>query len=228
MLGTGAKYRDRKEAGDILASRLEGTAKADSFVLTIPNGGVAVGVPIAKSLRCALRLLVVRKIQIPWNTEAGFGAVAADGTTVIDSKLLTHLGLSQSEIEEQKRKALMSIQNRLDRFGSWAIVPQLTGKTAILVDDGLASGSTMEAAVGIVRAREAGRVVLAVPTASMRAYRRLEPLVDELICPDVSRLSVFAVADAYENWYDVSEEEVISLLGSLGMPTLDQEGGDSV
>jgi predicted phosphoribosyltransferase len=212
----GQRYRDRQEAGEVLGSRLVTHETGKRIVLAIPNGGVAVGVSIARSLGCDLYLLVVRKVQIPGTTEAGFGAVAADGTTVLDQKLLAQLGLRVEEIEAQKEKALRSVSARLGRFGRWARLPPLETKTAILVDDGLATGSTMEAGVTIVRALRPQKIVVAVPTASRRAYLRLQPLVDQLICPDVSRTPIFAVADAYQNWYDLTDEEVLRLLESLG------------
>jgi putative phosphoribosyl transferase len=210
----GPRYRDRDEAGSVLASRLVGR-KGGCVVLAIPNGGVAVGVPVARSLGCPLRLLVVRKMQIPGMTEAGFGAVSADGTMVLDERVLAGLDLEQPEIEAQKERALQSVRRRVDSFGSWARFPALEGKTAILVDDGLATGSTMEAGIRIVRAHRPQAVVVAVPTSSRRAYLRLEPLVEELVCPHVSRTPIFAVADAYEDWYDLTDEEVLQLLESL-------------
>lgn len=218
MSWRGPRYRDREEAGEVLASRLAVQKGQEQVVLAIPNGGVAVAVPMARSLRCDLHLLVVRKIQIPGMTEAGFGAVAANGTTVLDQKLLAHLGLGQEEIEAQTDKALQSIRARLSRFGRLTDLPQVEGKTAILVDDGLATGSTMEAGVTIARALRPQKVVVAVPTSSRRAYLRLKPLVEEIICPDVARGPIFAVADAYQRWYDLTDDEVLLLLESLRRP----------
>jgi len=210
-----SRYRDRQEAGWVLASRLKGSQGEDAVILAIPNGGVAVGASMAASLGSELYLMVVRKIQFPDNPEAGFGAVGSDGTVVLDERLLDYRGMSPSQIEVQKAKALQSVQDRLRRFGDRARLPELKDRAVILVDDGLATGSTMEAAVAIVRSHKPRRVLVAVPTASHRAWQRIRPLVDELVCPDVSRLPFFAVAEAYERWYDVSEEEVIRLMNSL-------------
>jgi len=221
MSGRGAIYRDRLEAGQELARRLAAYAGHQVVVLAVPNGGVAVAAPIARALSCGLHLMVVRKIQIPDNPEAGFGAVSADGATVVDEDLIDRLGLSTDQVEAQCEKALASVQKRLSSYGLRAKLPALKGKTAILVDDGLASGATMEAAVALVRNQGPARIVIAAPTSSARAFKSLQPLVDDLICPQVTRGPVFAVANAYQKWYDVSDREVLDLLAEFQ----ENEGG---
>jgi putative phosphoribosyl transferase len=207
-----AAYRDRDEAGRVLAAALQAYAGQNTLVLAIPNGGVAVAVPIARALNCPLRLMVVRKILFPHTTEAGFGAVSADGNTVIDRARAGRAGLTEAQIEAQRRLALESVQARLARYGSRAEPPPLAGLTVILVDDGLASGSTMEAAIRIARGQAPRRVIVAAPTASARAMARLGPLADDLVCPHVGTGPFFAVAGAYGRWYDVSDDEVERLL----------------
>jgi putative phosphoribosyl transferase len=209
------RYRDREDAGRVLAKWLERFRGQDALVLAIPNGGVAVGVAMARALGLELRLIVVRKIQFPNNTEAGFGAVGSDGTVVVDERLLGFHPMSLDVVRVQREKALRSVRERVARFGEMAKLPLLEDRTVILADDGLATGSTMEAAVSIVRPHRPIQVIVAVPTASHRAWQRIRPLVDELICPAVSRLPVFAVADAYERWYDLDEEEVIRILDAV-------------
>ncbi|RJX28732.1 MAG: phosphoribosyltransferase [Desulfarculus sp.] len=215
MQESGPYYRDRAEAGQALAELLLGRAGRDNLVLAVPNGGVAVAAPIAQALAAPLRLLVVRKIQFPHNTEAGFGAVAADGSAVVDRALTQHLGLSPAVVQAQTQAALASVQARLAVYGPWARLPRLAGRELILVDDGLASGSTMEAAIAIVRAQGPARVTVAAPTASARAAARLSPLADELVVPHVGRGPVFAVASAYARWYDVGDAEVLAMLERL-------------
>jgi putative phosphoribosyl transferase len=156
--------------------------------------------------------MVVRKLQIPDNPEAGFGAVASDRTLLLNEPLVQRLDLSEPIIERQKERALKTVRARLLRYGPAAEFPQLKGMTAILVDDGLASGLTMEAAVTVVKSHEPKTVIVAVPTSSMSAYRRISPLVDHLLCPDVSRLPIFAVANAYREWRDLEDEEIENLL----------------
>lgn len=209
-----AIYRNREEAGRVLARELEDRAGPETVVLAIPNGGVAVAAPVAERLKAPLYLMVVRKIQIPGNTEAGFGAVSADGTSVLDKDLIGRLGLDEAVVEFQRQRALASVKDRLKRYGEEADLPELAGKTVVLVDDGLASGATMETAVRIVKKMQARRAVVAVPTASARAFDRLSRLADELVCPHVGCGPVFAVADAYRNWYDVSDGEVLEVLSA--------------
>lgn len=215
MLGEGPRYRDRRQAGEVLAGLLADRAGRDNLVLAVPNGGVAVAAPIARRLAAPLRLLVVRKIQFPQNTEAGFGAVAADGSAVVDRALADRLGLGPQVIQAQTQAALASVQRRLAVYGDWARLPRLAGRELILVDDGLASGSTMQAGLAIVRAQSPARVTVAAPTASARAAARLGPLADELVVPQVGRGPVFAVAAAYARWYDVDDAEVLALLERL-------------
>jgi predicted phosphoribosyltransferase len=187
----------------------------DGVILAIPNGGVPVACVLAEELGLDLRLILVRKLQIPYRPEAGFGAVAFDGSILLNHGLIGALGLTEPDISKQKEKALSSLASRRRKFGPWAELPSLRGRSVILVDDGLASGFTMEAAVKSVRVQGGQRVVVAVPTASMTAYRRLETQVERVLCPDLSRLRIFAVANAYENWYDLDDAEVIHLLEGL-------------
>jgi putative phosphoribosyl transferase len=214
----GPRYRDREEAGEVLASRLEEYRGEDLVILAIPNGGVPVAYVISDRLAADLYLLVVRKLQLPDNPEAGFGALTSDGFILLNHELTHSAGLSESDIERQKEKAMESIRKRQEFFGQRAVLPPLEGRSVLLVDDGLASGFTMSAAVESVKKKGAKEVMIAVPTSSASAYERLEPKVDKIICPDVSGLNFFAVANAYEHWYDLSMEEVLKLLLSLPSP----------
>lgn len=210
----GPKYRDRKDAGRVLASRLVPHLDEKLLLLAIPNGGVQVGAVMAKTLGLPMYLMIVRKLNIPDNPEAGFGALCSDGSSHLNQKLVKHIGLGEDVIERQKKKALSSIQRRQQYFGRWAKLPDLEDATVVLVDDGLASGFTMEAAVHSSRRNGAKRVWIAVPTSSRSAFRLLESKVDKIICPDVSRMPVFAVADAYGHWRDLKDDEVKALLDS--------------
>ncbi|MGQ9655596.1 MAG: phosphoribosyltransferase [Thermodesulfobacteriota bacterium] len=215
MWGKGDRYKDRDEAGRVLASMLGAYMGGEGLVLAIPNGGVAVGAAISRALRLGLGLMVVRKIQFPHNPEAGFGAVGADGTVVLDEGLMTAQGLGPEDVRLQKEKALRSVRERVERFGARALLPPVKGRKVILVDDGLATGSTMEAAVSIARRQGPAMVTVAVPTASHRAWGRIKGLVDDLVCPRVGRGPFFAVADAYQCWCDVTDDEVIQIMYSM-------------
>jgi predicted phosphoribosyltransferase len=156
--------------------------------------------------------MVVRKLQIPDRPEAGFGAVASDGSVILNEPLVRRLGLTSEVIGRQRQRALEDIQARLALYGGKGELPSLKNGIILLVDDGLASGFTMEAAVQVVKRHEPKTVVVAVPTSSMSAYRRLSSLVDKVVCPDVSRLPIFRVADAYKDWRDLEDEEVLAML----------------
>ncbi|MDY6855183.1 MAG: phosphoribosyltransferase family protein [Thermodesulfobacteriota bacterium] len=206
------KYRDRNEAGKVLAPELLEYKDKGVIVLAVPNGGVPVACVIAKELHADLYLMIVRKLQIPSNTEAGFGALTSDGFVLFNQRLIDSLHMSEDDIEKQREKAYQSIRSRQKYFGNQAVLPCLKDRIIILVDDGLASGFTMEAALKSVKSRGAKCIVIAVPTSSLSAFQRLKPQVDRIICPDISSLPVFAVADAYRNWYDLNEAEALSLL----------------
>jgi predicted phosphoribosyltransferase len=205
-------FRDRKEAGERLASFLREKALGDGLVLCIPSGGVPVGVEIAESLCLPMDLLIVRKVQIPWNPEAGFGAVDPEGGRVFNDALLWRLQLSDEEVEAQVQKTLAVVRRRDELFREGRPMPGLAGRGVILVDDGLASGYTMHAAVRFVRKRGPERVVVAVPTASERTADFVLQEVDDLVCLNIRSGFPFAVADAYMDWYDLSDEEVVSII----------------
>ena len=210
-------FRDREQAGKILAGRLP-SIEAGSVVLAIPNGGVLVGAALARELKLPLHLLVIRKIQLPWNTESGFGAVASDGSVLYNKSLLPQLGLSREEIEAQTEQARASVRERIKAYGAEEGLPALKGKTVILTDDGLASGITMEAALQVARGKNPQKIIVAVPTASRSAAARIKTLADDFVCPDVRGGRVFAVADAYANWRDVEDDEVKAALAGSGNP----------
>jgi putative phosphoribosyl transferase len=212
MYREGPRYADRHEAGLVMAVKLAPYRSAHAIVLAIPNGGVAVGLPIAREFECPLHLIVVRKLKIPDRPEAGFGAVASDGSVILNEPLVRRLGLSSEVIGKQRQRALETIRARLALYGGKAEFPSLKNWTILLVDDGLASGFTMEAAVQVVKKHEPKMVVVAAPTSSMSAYRRLSSLVDIVVCPDVNRLPIFRVADAYKDWRDLEDEEVVAML----------------
>ena len=210
-------FADREEAGRRLAAALEGIADPGGIVLAIPAGGVPVACAVAGAHRLLLDVLIVRKIQIPDNPEAGFGAVGPDGEVLLNERIVDDLRLSTKEIQAQVSKTQRVLQSREREFRKGRPQPELKDRQVILVDDGLASGYTMMAAVGFVRQKEVRQVIVAVPTASQRTVNLLQPTTDVLVCLNVRGGPVFAVADAYENWYDLADEEVIQLLQGSGV-----------
>ena len=205
-------FRDRDDAGEVLAKGLEQFRGTDSIVLAIPSGGVPVGLKVAFSLALPFDLLIIRKIPIPGNTEAGFGAISLDGDRLLNPSLVRMLGLSDREIDELAERVMQELKVRNRLFRQDRPLPEIKGRTVILVDDGLASGYTMMTAVRIVRRRDPADIVVAVPTASWNTIEILLDEVDTIVCPNIRTGSFFAVADAYLNWYDLSRDEVLNLL----------------
>jgi putative phosphoribosyl transferase len=208
-------FADRTSAGQRLAAHLNAYRGTDVALFAIPAGGVPVAVEIARSLALPLDLIIVRKIQLPWTTEAGFGALDPAGQAIFNEDMLLHLPLTPQDIEVQVKKTAAGLQQREQRFRRGKPYALLAGRPTLVVDDGLASGYTMRAALGFLQAQGAGKLIVAVPTASERTARDLLPLVDELYCLNIRGGYAFAVAEAYENWYDLTEVEVLTILESL-------------
>lgn len=205
-------FKSRSHAGEALAEKLEKFGGSEAWVLAIPAGGVPVGVILSEKLGLRFDLILVRKIHIPWNPEAGFGALAWDGTVFYNEPLLRTLGLIEEEVERCVAAERAVIVERMRLFRGDRPFPELRGKTAILVDDGMASGFSMLAAAESVRRRNPREVVVAVPTGSEGAVQLVGPHADELICLNIRSGPTFAVADAYRAWHDLDEEDVVKIL----------------
>jgi len=207
-------FKDRSHAGKLLAARLKKyVGRRDALVLAIPAGGVPVGCMVARALNLPLEVVVVRKIQIPWNTEAGFGGLSWNGTVLLNMPLVKRLGLSREAIHRSISLTQENVLNRARKFRGEKPFPKLESKTVLLVDDGLASGFTMLTAVKSTKKYRPKRIVVAVPTASLSSVRLVAPKVDELLCLNIRSGPFFAVADAYQQWRDLSEREVVEWLG---------------
>jgi putative phosphoribosyl transferase len=207
-------FADRAEAGQLLAPYLRELAGVGGLVLAIPSGGVPVGLEIRKALDLAFDLLIVRKVQIPWNTEAGFGAVNMDGDLVLNEALVDVLRLSPQEVERQVGKTRAIIEQRDMLFRAGRPFPELTDKKVILVDDGLASGFTMKAALAFVKRRRPASIIVAVPTGSAETVNMLLPSTAALCCLNIREAFPYAVASAYRQWYDLSDDDIMQMLGN--------------
>jgi putative phosphoribosyl transferase len=204
-------FLGREQAGRVVAGMLEGFRGTDTTVLAIPSGGVPVAVSVAEELGLPLEVAVVSKITLPWNTEAGYGAVAFDGTVRINEELLPHLRLTKQQMAEGLEKTRQKVERRVKKFRGDRPWPELGGRTAVLVDDGLASGFTMLVAVEAVRRLKARAVIVAVPTGSADRLRKVVREVDALYCANIREGWGFAVAEAYKRWFDLDEEEAVRL-----------------
>lgn len=205
-------FTDRKHAGSVLAGLLAERLEADSLILAIPAGGVPVAVAVAARLHLTLGLTVVSKITLPWNTEAGYGAVAFDGSVRLNEALVARAGLGAQEVEDGIARTRSKVAQRVERLGRLLPPAQSAGRDVVLVDDGLASGFTMRVAVEALKKGHARSVRVAVPTGHLAAVEALAPAVRELYCANIRSGYRFAVADAYTHWYDVGEQELSDIL----------------
>jgi predicted phosphoribosyltransferase len=191
---------------------LEEHAGSSAQVMAVPAGGVPVGAEVATRLSLALDVAVVSKITLPWNTEAGYGAVAFDGTVRIHHALTAAVGLGEAQIRKGIEHTTARVERRVKRLRGDRPWPDLRGRPVIVVDDGVASGFTMLVALEALRGTGADRLVVAVPTAPDGTVARLAERADSVYCANVREGTPFAVADAYEEWTDLSEEEAARIL----------------
>jgi predicted phosphoribosyltransferase len=205
-------FRDRAHAGEVLAEMLEALRGSAARILAIPAGGVPVAERIARALDLPLDVAVVSKMTPPWNSEVGYGAVASDGSVRLNHRLVLELGLTPGEVERGVAATLEKVRRRARSLRGSDAPPELSGALAVVVDDGIASGFTMLAAVEALRKAGAERAWVAVPTASLRAVLSLAGEVQQLYCANVRGGASFAVADAYERWSDVDEAEAARIL----------------
>ena len=202
-------FEDRKDAGRKLARALEQYADENVLVLAIPRGGVEAAFEVAAHLNTDFSLLITRKLPYPDNPEAGFGAVAEDGSTFIVNGGTGWL--SSTEIDVIKNEQIYEIKRRIKVLRGGKSLPKIENRTVILVDDGLAMGSTMRASILMCRKQNPEKIVAAVPVAGRDVAKQMQSEVDELVvleAPPFFR----AVAQVYKNWYDVSDQEVLEIM----------------
>jgi putative phosphoribosyl transferase len=206
------RFRDRREAGRLLAERLSAYAgRDDVIVLALPRGGVPVGYEVARRLGAPLDVFVVRKLGVPGYEELALGAVASGGVRVLNEEVVAELGLSEREIERIAERELAEVERRERAYRGDRPPLALRGKVAILVDDGLATGATMRAAALAARRLGPKGVVVAVPVAADQTCDEFRGDVDEVVCA-FTPAPFFAVGLWYENFEQTSDEEVRELL----------------
>jgi putative phosphoribosyl transferase len=205
-------FENRTAAGSKLAGGLTDYSGARVVVLAIPNGGVPLAIQVAESLKAELDIIVCRKLYSPLNQEGGLGAVADDGTTVINEEVIKNDGITAEQLDHEMNQVKANIRERSLLYKGSDPAPRLTGKTAIIVDDGLASGITMSVAVEAVRHRGPRQIIVAVSVASAIGYDRVNKVADRVVSCAVARLSQFYLVDFYKNWRDISDQEVVHYL----------------
>jgi predicted phosphoribosyltransferase len=211
-------FDDRFHAGELLAGKLEEyTGKKDTYVLAIPAGGVPVAFAVSKKLKIPLDLVITRKLHVPWNREVGFGAVSWDGTMFLNEPLIASLGLNREDIDRCVVEEKEVIRRRLKKFRGDKPFPDLKDKTAIIVDDGLASGFSMLTTLKTLEPMDANEIIVAVPTAPISAISLIKSYADKVVCLNIRSGPVFAVAEAYKVWYDLKDEDVMDVLKLTGL-----------
>jgi putative phosphoribosyl transferase len=205
-------FRDRAEAGRALARALPHYAgRDDDVVLALPRGGVPVGYEVAQELGAPLDVFLVRKLGVPGHEELAMGAIASGGVLVLDDGVLRWLGISEHQLQRTLARELDELRRREAAYRDGRPLPDLKGKTVILVDDGLATGASMQAAARAVRRHEPARIVIAVPVASRATCDKFRDEVDEVVCA-VTPAPFHAVGNWYEDFSQTTDEEVRELL----------------
>jgi putative phosphoribosyl transferase len=206
------RFRNRTEAGRLLAQRLQGYANVpDVLVLALPRGGVPVGYEVARALNAELDVFLVRKLGLPGYEELAMGAVASGGIRVINRGLIESLGISQEEIDAVVEREERELARRERLYRGNKPPPRIRGRTVILVDDGLATGSTMRAAIAALREQQPAKLVVAVPIAAPSTCDELADEVDDIVCA-VTPEPFYAVGLWYEDFSQTTDEEVRELL----------------
>lgn len=203
-------FRDRRDAGQRLAARLEKYRGPDTVVLAIPRGGVVVAFEVARLLGAPLDVVIPRKIGAPGQPELAIGAIG-DNISVLDQHMIDYLGVSEQYIREEIERQRYEIERRSRLYRGGRPPLAIEGRTVILVDDGMATGSTTLVAVRSLRRRNPARLVLAVPVASHEAVARLRPEVDDLIVLETPDYFM-SVGSWYQEFEQTTDEEVIDLL----------------
>jgi putative phosphoribosyl transferase len=205
-------FTDRADAGRRLAAKLEHLRGQPAVVLGLPRGGVPVAFEVARALGAPLDVIVVRKLGVPYQPELAMGAIGEDGVRVVNERVKTLAGVSDAAFAEVEARERVELERRARRFrGDRPRVP-LAGLTAIVVDDGIATGSTARAACEVVRAQDATRVVLATPIAPPNTVTDLRDVADEIVCVETPA-HFFAIGEWYTDFSQTSDAEVVALLG---------------
>jgi putative phosphoribosyl transferase len=208
-------FRDRREAGRRLAERLSGLRATSPLILGLPRGGVPVAYEVAKALGAPLDILVVRKLGVPFQPELGMGAVGEDGVRVLNADVLRQAGVTEAQLAQVEARERAEVEERAARLRGGRPAIPLRGRTAVIVDDGLATGGTARAAVRVARERGAARVILAVPVAPPETVAALRRDADDVVAVETPE-PFFAIGGWYSDFSPTSDDEVIELLAQGG------------
>jgi putative phosphoribosyl transferase len=205
-------FQNRKAAGQFLAKELAGYAnRQDVLVLALPRGGVPVAFEVAKALNAPLDVFVVRKLGVPEQQELAMGAIASGGVRVLNENIVRSLGVSEAAINQVAAKEQQELERRERLYRGDRPVPTLHGRTVILVDDGLATGATMRAALGALQQQKPAKIIVAVPVSASETCQEFQSKVDEVVCA-ATPSPFYSVGLWYEEFPQTTDEEVRDLL----------------
>lgn len=206
------RFKDRCEAGKIVAKHLQGYAnRSDVIVLGLPRGGVPVAYEIAQALHVPLDVYIVRKLGVPGQPELAMGAIAVGNARVLNDDIIRQLAIPQTAIESVAQSELAELKRREVAYRGNKSFPDLANKIIILVDDGIATGATMRAAVKSLRESKPAKIIIAVPVAEVKTCKNMVTIADEVVCP-LQPSNFYAVGAWYEHFDQTSDEEVKALL----------------
>ncbi len=209
--GSSPQFADRHDAGQQLAAELQDHGVEADLVLAIPRGGLPLGREVADVLDCPLDVVVASKIGAPGNPELAIGAVASDGSAWLAADTIKRLGVDQEYIDRERDQEATVAREKAERYRDGGALPDVEGKRVVVVDDGVATGSTAKAALRQVQAADAEHVVLAVPVGPPETITELDAEADQIVCIDTPS-SFGAVGRFYDRFDQVSDEEAISFL----------------
>ena len=205
-------FRERSDAGRNLVEFIKRGPQESSVVLALPRGGVPVGEPVAEALGAPLSLVLVRKLPIPISPEMGFGAVTIDGTSILNERVVSEYGLSKREIEAITQRVKEEVIRRAKEYLGNDWKPEVRGMDVYMVDDGLATGYSVIAAASMIRKLEPRMIVLCVPVSPVTSIDAVRPYFDEIYCLIAQERGPFAVASFYEDFHEMTDDEVREVL----------------
>jgi putative phosphoribosyl transferase len=205
------RFENRADAGRQLAAKLEHLRGQPVVVLALPRGGLAVGYEVARALGAPLDVLNVRKLGVPWQEELAFGAIAGGGVLVFNDEVIASAGISADDIEAVAAREQAELDRREHQYRGGQPAPVLRDRIVVLVDDGIATGATVRAAIDVIRAQKPAKLVLAAPVAPATVAEQLKPQVDELVCV-TTPVDMYAIGSWYEDFPQLSDDDVRSIL----------------
>jgi putative phosphoribosyl transferase len=205
------RFEDRTDAGRQLAAKLAHLRGQPIVVLALPRGGLPVGFEVARALGAPLDVLNVRKLGVPWQEELAFGAIAGGGVRVLNDDVIASAGLSTEDIERATAEQEAELERRERLYRGGRPPRALRGQTVVLVDDGIATGATVRAAITVIRAQSPAKLVLAVPVAQATVAAQLRTAVDEMVCV-LTPSDLYAIGGWYESFPQLSDDDVKSIL----------------